>query len=113
MALKGILAGQRAWLVQRLSAVYLLAYGLAVTLYIGATGLPTDYTNWRTMLTTPWLWTATALAFVALLFHAWIGIRDVILDYIKPFPLRLLALTLTGLALLACAIWILRLLLPF
>ena len=32
---------------------------------------------------------ATLLAMLALIYHAWVGIRDVLMDYIKPTWMRL------------------------
>ena len=32
---------------------------------------------------------------VALLYHAWIGVRDILMDYIKPAGMRLLLETVT------------------
>jgi succinate dehydrogenase / fumarate reductase membrane anchor subunit len=43
--------------------------------------------------------------FAALLLHAWVGLRDVVLDYIKPLALRVGVLALLGFALLAVAMW--------
>jgi succinate dehydrogenase / fumarate reductase membrane anchor subunit len=54
---------------------------------------------------------ATALAAAALLLHAWVGVRDVILDYVKPLPLRAGLLVLVALVLAAEGLWAARLLL--
>jgi succinate dehydrogenase / fumarate reductase membrane anchor subunit len=48
---------------------------------------------------------ATLLFLLALLYHAWVGVRDIIMDYIKPAALRLGLQSLVGVALASYAIW--------
>jgi succinate dehydrogenase / fumarate reductase membrane anchor subunit len=53
-----------------------------------------------------------ATAFLgALLLHAWVGVRDVILDYVHPVGLRVAALAVLGSGLMAMAVWAVRMLL--
>ncbi len=111
MVIKGLLTGQQAWLSQRLAAVFMLIYGVVLASTLIWRGMPRDYMAWRDLMTLPWLWMATGLVLLAALLHAWVGMRDVILDYVKPLPIRLGALGLTGVALLACGLWGLRVLL--
>jgi succinate dehydrogenase / fumarate reductase membrane anchor subunit len=40
---------------------------------------------------------------LSVLYHAWIGVRDIYMDYIQPVAIRLTLHTLTVLALVACA----------
>ena len=42
---------------------------------------------------------------LSLLFHAWVGARDIILDYVKPFAFRMVKLTSLALYLIAMGIW--------
>ncbi|MGB8518041.1 MAG: succinate dehydrogenase, hydrophobic membrane anchor protein [Gallionella sp.] len=42
---------------------------------------------------------------LALFYHAWIGIRDIVMDYVKPASVRLVIHTLVILALLLYTIW--------
>ena len=48
---------------------------------------------------------ATLLAVVALIWHAWVGIRDIYMDYIKPTGVRLFLQVATVLALVGYALW--------
>ena len=77
--------GQRAWVVQRISALLLL--GLIV---LGVLGGP-----------------LIALLFGALCAHAWVGMRDIVLDYIQPRGLRLAVLSLIALVLLGVLVRVL------
>lgn len=103
-------SGLRTWLLQRLSAVYLgafLVYCLGRWLPAG----PGNWQEWHTWLTHPVTRIAGAGFLLALLAHAWIGMRDIVLDYLRPLGIRLAALTLIGLVLGGCGLWALRLLL--
>jgi len=106
-----VLSGLPAWVVQRLSAGYLLLYSVsAVVWFVRTPAL--DYTLWHRLFAQPLVAVATALFILALLLHAWVGVRDVILDYAGPFTtLRLLLLTLLGGWLLGLAVWGARILL--
>jgi succinate dehydrogenase / fumarate reductase membrane anchor subunit len=105
------LTGLSAWLVQRLSAVYmalftLVAIGVAAVVPLG------DFARWSGLFARPAVTAGVALFFIALLLHCWVGIRDVILDYAGQRPwLRLTLLALLGAWLLLLALWMLRVLL--
>ncbi len=86
-------SGFRAWVWQRFSAVYLGLYILAVLLLFTFSP-PQSYTAWLTLLKQPFFLSCSVLFFAALGVHAWVGIRDIILDYIKLPFIRLLVLTL-------------------
>jgi succinate dehydrogenase / fumarate reductase membrane anchor subunit len=66
---------------------------------------------WRDWLYAPYNSLFMGLFILAILFHAWIGMRDVILDYIHNVMLRLVILTGIIVVLLICGLWSLRILL--
>ncbi len=101
--------GLRAWVLQRVTAVYL---GLLtpVLLWRLVIAPPADHAEWRAWAAQPLVSVALLLFFAALFLHAWVGVRDIVIDYIKPFAPRLAVLTLTGFGLLACGFWVLRIL---
>jgi succinate dehydrogenase / fumarate reductase membrane anchor subunit len=101
----GPLSGSRAWLVQRVSAVYLLCFLVYALVRIPA-GAPWTYETWHAWLASPAMSVGVLLLFVALLLHAWIGLRDVILDYGKPFALRTALLGLVAVAEVAIGAWV-------
>jgi len=101
--------GLRAWLLQRLSAVYMAVFMLYLLLTF-AVAAPNTYGEWHDWMGNPWMGLASALFFAALLMHAWVGMRDVVMDYVHPTALRLSALSLVALGLAACGLWILRVL---
>lgn len=91
--------GTGTWLVQRASAVT-LAFALPVLgIYILA-ALPADYAAWRALFA-PLAWRAAlVLTAAALALHAWVGMRDIFMDYVRPTGLRL-TLYLAVIAILA------------
>ncbi|HZR69979.1 MAG TPA: succinate dehydrogenase, hydrophobic membrane anchor protein [Burkholderiales bacterium] len=103
------MSGLRAWLVQRVSAVcmlLLIAFFLAHFLF----DPPRSYPAWRDWMATPGIGIATSVFFAALLSHAWVGVRDVVMDYVHPLALRVCALTVLGFGLVAIAAWVARIL---
>ncbi len=103
-------SGMKAWLIQRFSGIYIALFAVFagyILLQIG----PMDYALWVGLLGQPFVQVTSGLFVFALLIHAWIGLRDVILDYIKPIGVKLLIMSFVVLALLASGLWFLRALL--
>ncbi|MGM0594581.1 MAG: succinate dehydrogenase, hydrophobic membrane anchor protein [Pseudomonadota bacterium] len=106
------LSGLPAWLVQRLSALYMLLFTAVAGGWLLWLPLPSDYPGWRALMANPVVGIATAMFVLALLLHAWVGVRDVILDYAGHHPWwRLGLLGLLGGWLIALALWSVRILL--
>jgi succinate dehydrogenase / fumarate reductase membrane anchor subunit len=99
--------GLRAWLLQRFTAIYLALYLVAVLVYAVAHD-ELSYVEWRTWIGQPWMGVATALFALALLLHVWVGMRDVLIDYVKAVWLRLLLMGAGALILLASLLWTVR-----
>ena len=102
---KSPISGLRTWLIQRVTAVYLLAFFLFLLGYF-AFFRPDSYEAWHLAATSTIPAVATIGFFIALLAHAWVGLRDVILDYVKPLSLRLAVLILLAFSLIALAAWV-------
>lgn len=102
-------SGLRAWLFQRLSAVYMLVFIPSVLLHF-LFDPPHSYEVWRGWVSSPAITVTIALFFVALLAHAWVGIRDVLMDYVPATVLRVGSLALLTAALLATAAWVVTIL---
>jgi len=101
--------GLRDWLAQRATAVIMLVYTL---LFLAAlVMLPRfDYWHWKALWSLPLMQYATLLFMVALLLHAWIGVRNIFMDYIKDSGLRLILYVLVILALIAYGAWCVQIL---
>ena len=101
--------GLRDWLLQRVTAVYLGCYVVYLILHFFLQPLQ-GYEQWRAWIGQPLIAIASAGFILAILLHGWVGIRDVIFDYIHSVSLRLMLLSLIGLLLVACGFWALRIL---
>lgn len=101
--------GLRAWALQRVSALYLLGF----VLYMGWRLLvhpPADYQAWRQWVARPGPSLALAVFFLSLLVHAWVGVRDVVMDYIGSLPLRIGLLIALVFGLVFSGVWVARIL---
>ena len=101
--------GLMDWLIQRLTAIVMAVYTLlvlAIALWNGGI----DYSLWMELFASGPFKLASFLFMVALLYHAWIGMRDILMDYIKPAGVRLLFESLTVIVLVAYLGWTLQLL---
>jgi succinate dehydrogenase / fumarate reductase membrane anchor subunit len=92
------------WLLQRISAVYLAGFCLYLTMRLLVLPFP-DHYSWTSWFTQGGVRLAWALALTSLLIHAWVGMRSVYLDYVKPLWVRFVVQTLTALAIASLALW--------
>lgn len=105
-----VLEGLRPWVIQRVSAVYMVLFFIYVAYcYMAADTI--GYEAWKNWLFTPFNTTVVGIFIIAVLFHAWIGIRDVVLDYIHNILLRIFALGILLGVLIGSALWVFRTLL--
>ena len=80
--------GLRDWLAQRITAVIMAVYSVIVV-FVLLTGKPISYGVWRDLFAQGWMRVATLLFAASLAWHAWVGMRDILMDYVKPDGLRL------------------------
>jgi succinate dehydrogenase / fumarate reductase membrane anchor subunit len=96
--------GLRDWLIQRISAVVMAVYGLSMAVYLLM--LPRlDYDVWTGLFSSLAVRTFTLLFLLCLFFHAWIGIRDIVMDYVNSAGVRLVIHVLVVLVSLLYTIW--------
>jgi len=95
--------GAGGFLLQRLTGVVIGVYAL-VLLVMVLSG-DASYEGWARLFVPVWMKVLTLVAFLAVLYHAWIGIRDIWMDYVKPVWVRVTLQTLTVLWLIGCAVW--------
>ena len=80
--------GWRDWLVQRVSAVVMALYTLLVLgLLLWHGGL--EYNGWKATFANELFRLATFVFMLSLLWHAWVGVRNIAMDYLKPVSVRL------------------------
>jgi len=101
--------GLRDWLLQRLTAVYLACFLVYLMVHFYRQP-PVSYPQWQSWIAHPAMSVASALFILAVLLHGWVGMRDVVLDYIHSLRLRLLVLSLIALLFIGCGLWALQIL---
>lgn len=102
--------GLRAWVLQRVSAVYLALFIMAALMVL-LTHQPVTYNAWHAWIAHPVVNIACMLFFIALVLHAWVGVRDVVIDYVRAAGTRFVALAGIAASLLAMLVWAFRILL--
>lgn len=96
--------GWQDWLAQRVTAVIMLVFSVVFIGFFVIKG-SVNYSDWKALFGSQ-LFRVLALLFLfSVYYHAWIGIRDVLMDYIKPTGIRLAAEVLAILFLVSCSIW--------
>ena len=101
--------GLRDWLAQRVTAVMIGVY--AVVLFVSALlASEPGYGGWAGIFAATWMKVLTLLALLALIYHAWVGVRDIWMDYVKPVGVRLALQIFTILWLVGCGVWAVQIL---
>ena len=101
--------GLKDWLAQRITAIVMALYTI-VLLIAFLTGSNFSYDGWAGLFAQQWFKIMTFVVFVALFYHAWVGVRDIWMDYVKSVSVRLALQVATILWLIACAGWAVQIL---
>lgn len=109
-AVSGAHYGMRDWLSQRVTAVLMALFTLIVLAQVIFTRGPIGYDTWAGIFAAQWMKVLTFAVVAALLWHVWVGMRNVWMDYIKPVWLRLTLQIFTIVWLTACAGWAIQVL---
>ena len=97
-------SGLKAWVIQRVSAVYIglmFVYLLAKFMFAA----PADAAEFHAWATGSVTSVALLLLFAAVAIHAWVGLRDILIDYVWHTAARVALLSLVALFLFACGFW--------
>lgn len=101
--------GSMSWFAQRITAVVMVVYTfvlLGILLWHG--GL--DYEVWHALFAGGAFRLLSFLFMVALLYHAWVGVRDIYMDYIKPVGVRIAVQVISIALLVAWLGWTIQIL---
>jgi len=102
--------GLRDWLSQRVTAVLMALFTLALLAQVIFSKGPIGYDKWAGIFSAQWMKVLTFSVIVAMLYHVWIGVRDIWMDYVKPVALRLSLQIFSIVWLVACAGWAIQVL---
>lgn len=96
--------GWQDWLAQRITAVIMVLFSivfLGFFLIKGSVG----YAEWHSLFHSQLFRILAQLFLFSVFYHAWIGIRDVLMDYVTAAGIRLTAEVVVLLFLVICSIW--------
>jgi succinate dehydrogenase / fumarate reductase, membrane anchor subunit len=96
--------GWKDWLIQRITAVIMVVFSVLIIGFFLVHG-KVAFGEWKQLFASPIMRILTLLFFLSVFYHAWIGIRDVLMDYIKPVSIRLTLQVAVVLFLVVCSIW--------
>jgi len=96
--------GLRDWLSQRVTAVLMALFTLVLIVQVLMPG-PLGYDRWAGIFAAQWMKVLSFVVFVALAWHAWVGMRDIWMDYVKPVGMRLVLQVATLVWLVGCTGW--------
>ncbi len=96
--------GFRDWLSQRVTAALMALFTLALIVQV-LFGAKLGYVRWSQIFSAQWMKVLTFVTIVSLAYHAWVGMRDVWMDYVKPVGVRLALQVFTLAWLVGCCGW--------
>ena len=97
--------GLRDWLAQRVTAALMALFTVLVLAQLLFTRGPIGYDKWAGTFSSQWMKVLTFTVIIALVYHAWVGMRDVWMDYVKSVALRLSLQVITLVWVAACGGW--------
>ena len=102
--------GLRDWLSQRITGGLMALFTIVLLAQLIFTRGPIGYDLWAGIFAAQWMKVLTFSVIVALLYHVWVGMRDVWMDYIQPVAIRLVLQVFTIVWLVGCAGWAIQVL---
>ncbi len=97
--------GMRDWLSQRVTACLMAIFTVLLLAQVLFTKGPLGYDTWAGIFATQWMKVLTFVVLLSLGWHAWVGMRDIWMDYVKPAAIRLVLQVFTIVWLVGCMGW--------
>jgi succinate dehydrogenase / fumarate reductase membrane anchor subunit len=97
--------GLRDWLAQRVTGLLMALFTVVLLAQVLFSKGPMGYDKWSGIFSSQWMKTLTFCVIIALLYHAWVGMREIFMDYVKPVYLRLALQVFSIVWLVGCAGW--------
>ena len=101
--------GLRDWLAQRATAVLMALFTIVLVVECLMPG-EMSYQKWGGIFAHQWMKVPTFVTIVAIIWHAWVGVRDVLMDYVTAVAPRLVLQVAAIAWLVGCAGWALQVL---
>jgi succinate dehydrogenase / fumarate reductase membrane anchor subunit len=102
--------GLRDWLAQRITGGLMALFTIILLAQVLLTRGPIGYDAWYGIFASQWMKVLTFAVIVSLLYHVWVGMRDIWMDYVQPVSIRLGLQIITIVWLVGCAGWAIQVL---
>ena len=103
--------GLRDWLAQRVTAGLMAIFTVLLLAQLLLSKGPIGYDLWAGIFAAQWMKVLTFSVILALLYHVWVGMRDIWMDYVTSIIwLRLSLQIFTIVWLVGCAGWAIQVL---
>ena len=103
--------GLRDWLAQRVTAGLMALFTLAVLAQMLLSKGPVGYDKWSGIFSAQWMKVLTFSVIIALVYHVWVGMRDIWMDYVTSMVWLRLCLQIFSIVwLVGCAGWAIQVL---
>ncbi len=103
-AVTGAHYGVKDWLVQRITAALMVIY-LMLLAGVLCVAVPQDYAAWKNIFSHQGMRMASFVFLICVFWHAWIGMRNILMDYVHVTAIRLTVQILVIIALLFYLVW--------
>ena len=97
-------------MLQRVTAIILVLYTVAFVVSVFIHDID-GFDGWVAIFSTLWMKLFTLAASISLIYHAWVGIREIWMDYIQPVKVRMGLQIFSIIWLMGCGIWIVAIIL--
>ena len=97
--------GMRIWLSQRLTALVMAFYMVLMVIML-LIMQPAGFTAWYDFVSPIWFRLLTLIFFMCLFMHAWLGVADVLKDYVFNKTLRAYMQIVVDILLLVYLAWV-------
>ena len=102
--------GMRDWLSQRITGGLMALFTIILLAQVLFARGPMGYDKWAGIFSKQWMKVLTFVVIVSLLMHVWVGMRDILMDYVKSVGVRLTLQVATIVWLVGCAGWAIQVL---
>jgi succinate dehydrogenase / fumarate reductase, membrane anchor subunit len=103
--------GLRDWLAQRVTAALMALFTILLLAQVLWVKGPVGYDQWAGIFAAQWMKVLTFTVIIALIWHVWVGMRDIWMDYVtSSVALRLVLQMFTMVWLVGCGGWAIQVL---
>ena len=102
--------GLRDWIAQHVTGGLLALFTLLLLGQLVFSRGPIGYDTWAGIFSSQWMKVLTFVVIASLLNHVWVGMRNILMDYVQPVGIRLVGQIFTIVWLVGVAGWAIQVL---